>query len=230
MPESRARALIFDAGGNSVQTLIRAFSKSICYYITILDKNQIQERKFKHLIKTERYKSDEAILNDCRIELVDSKEPKHIYESRAVRVHWDNGKKCCLVTSIPQKIFDVHEVVKAYFERWPYCEKQYAMMKAAACFYQVVGSGKKHVDDVNMLERIEKYQADIRQFKQEIEIPISQITSIEPELSKLFETERELKERSRIKDGKRIQSKRNQEALEICQREIRLSQRRIKKK
>ena len=61
----------------------------------------------------------------------------------------------------PQKIFDARVVVKTYFDRWPYSEKQYAMMKAAGGDYQVVGYGKKHVDDENMLERIKQYQAEI---------------------------------------------------------------------
>ena len=49
------RALIMDGGGNAVSTL-RAFSKSDYHYITILDTNQVQERKFKHLSAIERYR------------------------------------------------------------------------------------------------------------------------------------------------------------------------------
>ena len=222
------RALIFDGGGNSVQN-IRAFSKSSYYYITILDTNQINERKFKHFADTEYYRYGKAMLTDCRIELLDSKEPKYVYESRAIQVHWTNGRECCLVTSIPPKIFDAHEVVKAYFERWPQCEKQYAMMKAAVCFYQVVGYGKKQVDDIKMLERINEYQTDIQQLKQELEVPISQIIPISQKLDELFETERELKENSKIKNGKRVQSKQNLNALKTCQREIGKLQRQIKK-
>jgi len=222
------RALIMDGAGNSVQTL-RAFSKSDYHHITILDTNQIHERKFKHLSPVERYRYGEAALNDCRIELVDSKEPKYIYESRAVHIHWDNGRECCLVTTIPKSIFDASEVVKAYFDRWPYCEKQYAMMKAAACFYQIVGYGKKHVADENMLDRIKKHQDDLQGLHHELKIPLSQISLNEQKLQKLFEEERRLKEKSRIKDGKRIQSRRNQEALETCQRAIRKIQREIKK-
>ena len=222
------RALIFDSGGNSVQNF-RAFSKSSYYYITILDTNQINERKFKHQTDMEYYRYGKAMLTDCRIELLDSKEPKYIYESRAVQVHWTNGRECCLLTSIPPKIFDDHEVVKAYFERWPQCEKQYAMMKAAVCFYQVVGYGKKQVDDIKMLERINEYQTGIQQLKQELEVPISQIIPISQKFDKLFETERELKQKSKIKDGERIQSKRNTKALETCQREIIKLQRQIKK-
>ena len=71
----------------AVQTL-RAFSKSQYHYITILDTNQIGERKFKHLSSMEGYKYGKASLTDCRIELVDSKEPDYIYETRAVHVHW----------------------------------------------------------------------------------------------------------------------------------------------
>lgn len=223
-----SRALIMDGAGNSVQTL-RAFSKSDYHHITILDTNQIHERKFKHLSPVERYRYGEAALNDCRIELVDSKEPKYIYESRAVHIHWDNGRECCLVTSIPTGIFDASEVVKAYFDRWPYCEKQYAMMKAAVCFNQIVGYGKKHVADENMLDRIKKHQDDLQRLHDELKIPLSQISLNEQKLQKLFQEERRLKEKSRIKDGKRIQSRRNQEALETCQRAIRKLQREIKK-
>ena len=82
-----------------------------------------------------RYQYGEAFLIDCRIELMDSKESGYLYESRAVRVQWDNGKECCLVTSIPSNLFYASEVVKAYFDRWPYCEKQYALMKAPTCLY-----------------------------------------------------------------------------------------------
>lgn len=222
------RALIIDGGGNSVQTL-RAFSKSDYHYITILDTNQIHERKFKHLSSIESYRYGKASLTDCRIELVDSKELGYIYESRAVYVHWENGRECCLVSSIPKNVFDASEVVKAYFDRWPFCEKQYAMMKAAACFYQVVGYGKKNVSDENMIDRIKKLQTDLQQLQYELKMPLSQITEKEQNLQALFEKERRLKERSKIKDGKRIQSRRNQDALETCQREIRKIQRGIKK-
>jgi hypothetical protein len=59
------------------------------------------------------------------------------------------------------------------------------MMKAAVCFYQVVGYGKKQVDDIKMLERINEYQTVIQQLKQELEVPISQITP----LSQKFDVE-----------------------------------------
>jgi hypothetical protein len=222
------RALVMDGGGNSVQTL-RAFSESDYHYITVLDTNQIHERKFKFLSPIERYRHGEATLNDCRIELIDSKEPEYIFESRAVRIYWDNGKRCCLVTSIARKIFDASEVVKAYFDRWPYCERQYAMMKAAVCFYQIVGYGKKQVADENMLDKIKKYQDDLRRLNRELKTPLLQISENERKLQKLFETERRGKEKSRVKDGKRIQSSGNEEALEKCQREIRKIQRKIKK-
>jgi transposase len=221
------RALIIDGGGNAVQAL-RAFSKSDYHYITILDTNQIKERKFKHLSSIEAYRYGKASLNDCRIELLDSKDTGYIYESRAVRVHWDNGKECCLVTSIPDTVFDASEVVKAYFDRWPFCEKQYAMMKASVCFYRVVGYGKKQVSDEKMIDRINKHQSDLNRLKEELQIPLSQIVTKEQELQILFEEETRLKENSNIEEGKRIQSRKNEAALEICQRQIRKIYREIK--
>ncbi len=223
-----SRALIIDGAGNAVQTL-RAFSESDYHYITILDTNQIVDRKFKHLKAPQRYHHGDAFLTDCRIELIDSKETGYIFESRAVRVKWNNGKECCLVTSIPETLFKASEVVKAYFDRWPFCERQYAMMKAATCFGQVVGYGKKLLPDENMLNKIRKLQPDLRKLQHELKIPLSQITAEEKKLQDLFDKERQLKERSKInKKGKRDQSQRNQKHLESCQRDIRRIQRKIK--
>ena len=223
-----SRALIIDGAGNAVQTL-RAFSESDYHYITILDTNQIVDHKFKHLKAPQRYHHGDAFLTDCRIELIDSKETGYIFESRAVRVQWNNGKECCLVTSIPETIFNASEVVKAYFDRWPFCERQYAMMKAATCFGQVVGYGKKLLPDENMLNKIRKLQPDLRKLQHELKIPLSQITAEEKKLQDLFDKERQLKERSKInKKGKRDQSQRNQRNLESCQRDIRRIQRNIK--
>jgi transposase len=227
--ESRcSRALIIDGAGNAVQTL-RAFSESDYHYITILDTNQIVDRKLKHLNAPQRYQYGDAFLTDCRIELIDSKETGYIFESRAVRVQWNNGKECCLVTSIPETIYNASEVVKAYFDRWPFCERQYAMMKAATCFSQVVGYGKKLLPDENMLDKIKKLQTDLRKLQQELKIPLSRITAEEKKLQDLFDKERQLKERSKInKKGKRDQSQRNQINLESCQRDIRRIQRKVK--
>ncbi len=227
-PKKCHRALIMDGGGNAVGSL-RAFSQSTHYYITILNTSQIHDRKFKHLLPPERYRYGEAELRDCRIEMRDSKEPTYIYESRAVRTSWNHGKECCLVTNIPRNIFDASEVVKAYFDRWPYCEKQYSMMKAATCFYQIVGYGKKHMDDTTMVERIKKLEDNLRQLHQELQEPLLQIDAKEQTLTKLWKKERQLKEKSTIQEGKRTQSKSNQEALEDCQRTIRKIQREVKK-
>jgi hypothetical protein len=225
---SCTRALIIDGAGNAVQTL-RAFSKSDYYYITILDTNQVHPRKFKHLLSPERYRYGEALITDCLIELIDSKEPDYIHESRAVHILWDNGKESCLVTSIGNDTLDASGVVKAYFDRWPFCEKQFAMMKAATCFYRIVGYGKKLVPDENMLAKIKKVQADLQRLRNELSIPLSQISAKEQNLLTLFEKERQLKENSQIKDGKRIQSCQDQEALQTIERDIRRIQREIKK-
>ncbi len=81
----------------------RAFSKSPYHYITILDTNQINERKFKHKSDTECYRYGKAILTDCRIELLDSKESKYIFDSRAVQVHWTLGRECYVSNKYPSQ-------------------------------------------------------------------------------------------------------------------------------
>ena len=167
-------------------------------------------------------------MTDGEIELIDSKESKYIFESRAVQVQWDNGKSCCLVTSAPEPLLAASEVVKSYFDRWPYCEKQFAMMNAAVCFFQIVGYGKKLLYDDNMLERMKELQTELRQLHDDLKEPLAQIADKEQQLQQLFAEERQLKENSKIKDGKRIQSQRNKEALELCRRHIGKIQREIK--
>ena len=221
-----SRVLVLDAGGNSVETL-RSFKDH--YFITILDANQTNQRKFKQILLDERYHHGDATLIESAIELKDSKDPDYIYECRAVRVYWDNGRQCCLITNIPEEIFDASGVVKAYFDRWPLCEKQYAMMKASVCFNQIVGYGKKHVDDDNMQQRIKEYQISLSKLRKKLQVPLSKIHEKEQSLIKLISKERKLKENSIIKDGKRIQSKKNKVALDACQKEIRKIERGIKK-
>lgn len=95
---------MIDGGGNAVKAL-RAFEGSDEYFITILDDNQVKERKFKHIREEKRYKYGNASLVDCRIELLDSSEKGYIYECRAVIVKWDNGRKSVLITDIPRDLW-----------------------------------------------------------------------------------------------------------------------------
>jgi hypothetical protein len=122
------RILVIDSGGNSVKTL-RAFKDSDEYFITILDDNQIKDRKFKHLHEETRYKYGNANLVDSLIELLDSSEKNYIFECRAVVVNWDNGRISVLVTNIPRELLDEGEVVKKYFDRWPMQEKTFREAK-----------------------------------------------------------------------------------------------------
>ena len=102
-------------------------------------------------------------------------------------------------------------------------------MKAATCFYQVVGYGKKQQDDNNMIERIKTLEGCLHALHLELQEPLSQVHAKEQELIQLCVEERTLKEQSTIQDGKRIQSQKNQDALENCQRNIRKIQREIKR-
>jgi hypothetical protein len=68
-----------------------------------------------------------------------------------------------------------------------------------------------------MLERIAELQNDLKQLRDQLRMPLSQIVVKEQELTVLFGEERRLKENSKIKNGKRIQSRRNQEALVAAQ-------------
>ncbi len=114
-PISVTRIVVFDGGGNSVKTM-RAFQDSEEYFITILDKNQVTDRRVKHVGEGVAYPYGEATVIDCQIELPDSSEKGSIYESRAVIVKWENGRQSVLVTNIPAALLEAEEITKRYFD------------------------------------------------------------------------------------------------------------------
>src|SRR5665648_590980 len=174
------RIIVFDAGGNGVRTL-RAFAKSDEYYITILDENQTKNRKFKHLQLETRHKYGNADLIDCKIELVDSSEDGYIYESRAVIVNWDNGRKAVIVTDVPRELLDESEIVKKYFDRWPMQEKIFREEKSSVNIHRIVGYGKKIESYDKMIERHKEICESITNLKLKLKIPLMEIDALEAE-------------------------------------------------
>ncbi len=199
-----SRVLVMDGGGNSVKTM-RAFSgKDDEYFITILDNNQVTERKFKfEKIKT-NYRFGSATLIDCWIELLDSTERGYIYEARAVIVKWDNGRESVLVTNISAELLDASEITKTYFDRWPNQEKQFRDAKCSLNIHRIVGYGKKLEDYDSMREKYSKIKQAVEQQRVKLRDPLSEIEQIEKELETLYLKERELREKSKIVLGKRV--------------------------
>ncbi|MCP4402745.1 MAG: hypothetical protein GY801_36265, partial [bacterium] len=66
-PISVNRILVFDGAGNSVKTM-RAFQDGEEYFMTILDKNQVKDRRLKHLGEDVPYPHGEATVVDGQIE------------------------------------------------------------------------------------------------------------------------------------------------------------------
>jgi hypothetical protein len=213
------RIIVIDGGGNSVKTL-RAFSDSDEYFITILDDNQIKDRKFKHSKLETRYKYGNSSLIDCKIELPDSSEKSYIYESRAVIVNWDNGRKAVLVTDIPRELLDESEVTKKYFDRWPMQEKIFREAKCGVNIQRIVGYGKKVESYDKMDERHRKMCQTITKLKLKVEVPLMEIDEIDAQLTDLYQQERSLRERSMIVDGKRVLSDADAINLQECESQI----------
>ena len=216
------RVLVMDGGANSVRTM-RAFSDPEDqdeYFITILDNNQVKERKIKHKSRKRRYKFGAATLIDCRIELLDSSETGYIYETRAVIVRWDNGRESVLVTNIPSEMLDASGITKRYFDRWPKQEKEFRDYKGALNIHRIVGYGKKLEDYDSMQEKYAKIKKTIRKLRLKLKEPLMEIEKIEKELAPLYRKERKLREKSKIELGKRFLSESDSEELKQLERAI----------
>jgi hypothetical protein len=221
------RILIMDAAGNGVRTL-REMTESDYYFITMLDSNQINDRKIKFVSEKKRYEFGDAYLIDFRIELVDSIDKGYIYETRAVQVNWDNGRTCVLITSLPKAIFSTDHVVKSYFDRWPAQELGFKDMKNGVNIHRVLGYTKKLIDNEKVLEKIEILQREIDEIEEEIAAPVNKIKEIEAILQLKIEEERKYREKSVIFKGERLLHERKAQILKDIQTEINSLKRKIK--
>jgi hypothetical protein len=211
--------LVMDGGGNSVKTM-RAFKDSEENFITILDKNQVKDRKFKQLNEKERYKYGDAHLVDSKIELKDSSEKEYICELRAVIVNWDNGRQSVLVTDISSDLLDASEIVKRYFDRWPMQEKRFRDEKAGVNIHRIVGYGRKIEEYTKMKEKHEILCKKIRKLKADLERPLKEIKELEKECENMYRQERRLREKSKIECGTRILNEKDARELKKCESEI----------
>jgi hypothetical protein len=213
------RVMVMDSAANGVSTL-RSIADSDYYFITLLDENQINPRKFKHIQPPVRYEHGDADLSECVIELIDSKEPDYIFECRGIIIDWDKGKRTVAVTNLPTQIIDGSGVVKSYFDRWPLQELQFRSMKSAASIHRVMGYGKKKIPDENMREKQGQVRKGIDKICSELEDVLDEIEKLKQDLALLYKKERMLKEKTIIEDGERGGKADILSALEICQKEI----------
>jgi hypothetical protein len=226
-PMSVNRILIFDGGGNGVRTL-RGLCEAEYHFITILDANQVNDRKIKAVCEKKRYEYGEAWLVDCDIELEDSYEKGYLFETRAVQVQWDNGRMAVLITSLSKALFSPDNVVKSYFDRWPLQELNFKELKSRVNIHRVVGYGKRVVDNTIVLEKIERLQRQIHDLEQTLAAPLQEITRIEATLQLRIQEERRYREKSSVVNGERKLSDEDACILQEIQRDINRLQRKIR--
>jgi len=212
------RILVMDGGGNAVG-VIRHIQDY--YYITILDDNQVTNRKIKSISSEKRYEYGLAFLTDCQIELIDSKDKEFIYETRAVQVKWDNGRNCTLITNLPTTLFSTDNVVKSYFNRWPMQELDFKDTKKGVNIHRIVGYGKKLSENTNLIEKISTLQKSVLNLEEELEVPLNQIKKIDTELQQLIKKETQYREKSSIINGNRVfKSKKTEQQFHKINKEI----------
>jgi hypothetical protein len=220
------RILIFDGGGNGVRAL-RGLCQSNYHFITILDANQVTARKLKCVSDKKRYEYGEAYVVESVIELEDSSEKGYLFETRAVQVHWDNQRKAVLITSLSKDRFSPDNVVKSYFDRWPMQELTFKDMKSSVNIHRVVGYGKKSVDNVTVVKKIDQLQTQIQHLEETLADPLQQLQELEDALHIQINEERTYREQSRIVNGKRSLSEDDARIFKGIQKNINRLKRKI---
>ena len=223
------RAIVLDGANNSVNTL-RSFALQDKYhYITSLDDNQWNPRKLRKVGRPQRYRYGKATLRDCEIELTDSQEKGYLIVVRAIKIEWDNGKITVLLTSISSEIVGAGEVVKAYFDRWPYQELVFKGMKSVASLHRVAGYGMQVVEDSKVVKRQKELENIIIELKKELKELLEKIAQEELTIASLIKKEYRLRGRSDIVDGNRIMEQKEELRFSEIGKNIGKSERHIKK-
>ena len=226
-PPQVARALIVDGKANGV-AILRAFTKSNYYFITILDDNQISPRKFKGPQRRSRYRWGQATLTDTMLELVDSSEPRYIFETRGILIDWDHGKRTLMATNLPRELVSSSVTVKSYFDRWPDQELPFRGMKATVALHRIFGYGKMKIENANVRQKCEQLQADIHQLQQTLRPLLDQLEYQQERLCRLYAKERRLRNKSVIRAGQRILSAVDKPKFVEAQKAINRTQREIR--
>jgi len=151
---------------------------------------------------------------------MDSDEKNYIYESRAVIVNWDNGRKAVVITDIPRELLDESEVVKKYFDRWPLQEKVFREEKSGVHIQYVSGHGTKIDSYDKMVGKHKKICETISHLKLKLGAPLVEINVIDAELTDLYQQEKILREKSNIVEGKRILDDADAICLKECESNI----------
>lgn len=212
VPGSRTRvcrAIVMDSASNSVKTL-RAFAAQDKYhYITSLDDNQCSPRRICERTYPVPYRYGKATLRDTRIELTDSKDPdKYLIAPRTIIIDWATttkraARRTVLVTSVPKEIADASQVVQAYFRRWPAEELWFKAAKASVSLNRVCGYGRLLVTNDRVKEEVSKLDAKKKTLEEELNAAFGEIDLHERALVNLIPREARLRQKTKVKDGKR---------------------------
>jgi transposase len=227
-PVRVTRVIVMDAANNGVTTL-RAFARQDRYhYITALDDNQWHPRKIRAEGRPKRYYFGAATLRDCLLDLEDSREKGYLVVVRAVRIDWDHGKRTVLITSLPKEAVGASQVVKAYFDRWPYEELQFRSMKSFACLNRVAGYGKKKLRDERVRQKQKELQGRITALRHRLRTPLKALAAQEERLAGYIEREQRMYAESELVDGKRVVDDGQHARLKSLSREMAQCRREIK--
>jgi len=102
-------------------------------------------------------------------------------------------------------------------------------MKSGVNIHRVVGYGKKLVDNITVLEKIERLQRQKNELEWELRDPLDEIRNMEETLQLKITEERIYREKSTIIKGSRRLSEHDMQSLKSIQKEINSIKRKIKK-
>jgi prefoldin subunit 5 len=108
-------------------------------------------------------------------------------------------------------------------------ETQFKIQKSVVSINRVAGYGKKKIDDIKVIEKLDQLEKRINELQESLVEPLEQISLLDEKIAQLVTEEVNLKKKCTIKDGKRIVPKVFQQKLIDKSKEINKYQRMIQK-
>lgn len=162
------RLTVIDSEANCV-ALFKQFDAQGRLFVTRLKENQVKSPdEVADLGEWLPCRSGEEIAGG-HLNLADSKDKKHPYRARVVLIRRCRaGSLSALVTNAPEDPYEIQDIAKAYFDRWPRQELRFRSFNQGTHFKYVRGYGKRLVQNVTVLTELDKLGAQRNRLQERI--------------------------------------------------------------
>lgn len=196
-----AGKLVVLDGEGSAAGLLKQFAEGNRHLVTILREKRVKPEEVEGLTTWEPYRKGDEIAEGTAT-LADSHDPKAPVSVRVVLIRRrGKGTLTVLASTAPHEDYTAIQLADAYFSRWPQQELRFRTFNQGTKFKQVHGYGKRLVQNVAVLTKLDKLRAQRERLKARIAKQDEAVEAAQQDLTKARRRLNVAKARQARQDG-----------------------------